>query len=343
MIRFCSLACALIAGWGVVAAAQDGPVPTLRAYTNLVQIPVLVLDPVDRRPMPAIEEGRFFVSLNGGPMFRVTHSRVEGDDPISLAILLDLSQPFPNLMGRMDDAVAGLAPEWLRAADHVSIYAMDCGLVRSGANVAGDAAALRQAVGGALEAWRARGRRKGSCARPWHLWDSLAWVTRALSAEHGRRVIVAVTDGQDRGSANSWNLLRAFAEERGVAIFGMEQLADRMAAFRTASTSTEANFTAVCDSSGGTVLTASEKDIAEQMRQLMALVRGRYILEFPHPVSTTGGYIGMRIAIEGANAIIRSTGIGVPVDDPAVLNDPTVIPADPSLAPQLGKKEMAPE
>ncbi len=90
-------------------AAQDASTPTLHVYPNLLQIPTLVVDQ-DHEPVTGIPESRFFVSLDGGPRFRITHARLEGDDPISLAIVLDVSQPFPLLMTRIDDAIAGLAP-----------------------------------------------------------------------------------------------------------------------------------------------------------------------------------------------------------------------------------------
>src|ERR1035441_9798993 len=99
-----------VAGWCAAALpAQDDGVPTLHVYPNLVQVPALVLDD-DLKPIVPIAEKRFFIRVDGGPKFRVTHARLEGDDPISLAIVLDFSQPFPRLMAKMDDAIAGLAP-----------------------------------------------------------------------------------------------------------------------------------------------------------------------------------------------------------------------------------------
>ena len=65
--RVCNAALWLC-GLGIAAAcipslqAQDAP-PTLHVYTNLVQIPTLVLQ-ADRKPLAApLAEGRFFVKL----------------------------------------------------------------------------------------------------------------------------------------------------------------------------------------------------------------------------------------------------------------------------------------
>ena len=306
-------------------AAQDASTPTLHVYPNLLQIPTLVVDQ-DHEPVTGIPESRFFVSLDGGPRFRITHARLEGDDPISLAIVLDVSQPFPLLMTRIDDAIAGLAPLSLRAQDHVSIYSMDCNLVRPVGDVAADPVTLKRGVDLALQQWKKHGRERwtSACRQPTNLWDSLMMVTQALYARPGRRVILVVTDGVDRGSKTTWNELRESAQERAVAIFGMVQAADTN--FRRGSNNPKDIFNSVCNLSGGLVMTAEAKSLAEQMQRLVGMVRGRYIVEFPHPVDTKGGYHDMNITIEKSDAYVLPTGIGVPADNPAVLKDPTTVP-----------------
>ncbi len=87
-------------------------------------------------------------------------------------------------------------------------------------------------------------------------------------------------------------------------------------------------------------MTAEAKSLAEQMQRLVGMVRGRYIVEFPHPVDTKGGYHDMNITIEKSDAYVLPTGIGVPADNPAVLKDPTTVPLDPGDAPQLGKRKV---
>ena len=322
-------------------ATQDGDVPTYHAYANLVQVPVLVLDQ-ERKPMAPISEGRFYVSLDGGPKFRVTHARLEGDDPISLAVVMDVSQPFPDLIRRIDVALAGLAPVSLHAADRVSVYSMDCDLVRSAARVPAEAATLKRAVDLALQAWNERGRtrRKGDCREGLGLWDSLTVAVKALSEGPGRRVILVVTNGVDRGSKTPWNVLRDYAQERGVAIFGVVQMGDMNPAFRTGSGNRENLFNGLCELTGGMVIASSQGNLAADLKRFTALLRGRYIVEFPHPVDTVGGQHGMDITIGKSDAFIRPAGAAVPVDDPAILKDPMTISSDPSHAPQLGKRKV---
>jgi hypothetical protein len=328
------------AAWSVAGlAAQDAETPTLHVYPNLVQIPTLVVTP-DREPVTGIPESRFFVSLDGGPKFRVTHARVEGDDPISLAIVLDVSQPFPVLIAKMDDAIAALAPLSLRAQDHVSVYSMDCNLIRSVNDMPADPATLKRSVDVVLKPWRTHGRERwrSGCKEPSNLWDSLTIVTQSLYEHPGRRVILVVTDGVDRGSKTRWNELRMYAQARAVAIFGMVQTGDTT--FRTGLRNPEDIFSSVCDLTGGIVMTAEAKSVAEQLQQFTELLRGRYVVEFPHPVDTKGGYHDMSITIDKSEAFVLPTGIGVPVDNPDVLTDPKTVPLDPSSSPQLGKRKV---
>jgi hypothetical protein len=200
--------------------------------------------------MGPIDERRFFVSLDGGRKLRVTHARLEGDDPISLAILLDLSQSDPKIMLRADQAIASLAPLSLHAKDEVLIYALDCKLIRPEDEGTTDAATLKRHVNLVLKQSQPADHNdeKASCQDPSYLWDSLANIVQTLSRRPSRRVILAVTDGVDRGSMNSWNALRDFAQERTVAIFGLVQPADITA---SSPKQNEAPFNQICQLSGG--------------------------------------------------------------------------------------------
>ncbi len=100
-----------------VPGQQNEPIHTLHVYTNLMQIPTLVLGPNRERLEKPIAESRFSVSIDNGPWFRATHVRREGDDPISLSILLDVSGDSSALMPKIADAISGLAPLSLQARD----------------------------------------------------------------------------------------------------------------------------------------------------------------------------------------------------------------------------------
>ena len=333
----------VLCGFAVAGRAQDSApqdsIPTLHAYANLVQVPTLVLS-YSRELMPLVASNRFYVRLDGGPRFRVTHARIEGDDPITLYILLDLNQGNAKALETMEDGIGSLVPGALHAVDRVTVYSLRCNLVRSADISATDGTKLASTVKTLIESQDVRlhpGAQK--CPVHWHLWDTLAGMTTDLGMEPGRRVILAVTDGEDWGSKTTWNRLRMYAQEKGVAIFGMVQAASLLSVQGRRS-SQEPIFNSVCELSGGMVLPFDAKRAAVTLAQFVGLVRGRYIVEFPRPMSTTGGYHDMEITIANSDAFIRPAGASAPVEDPKVLDDPMTVPMDPADAPQLGKRKV---
>jgi hypothetical protein len=328
-----------MAGWGrgLPARAQDADVPTLHVYANTIQIPVLVLGE-DRKKIAPIAPNRFSVNFDGGPPFRVSHVRLEGDDPISLAILLDLSGADAEVSSKLEDAIGGLAPFSLRAQDHVSVYGLDCELTRYASDVPAEQAHLKKLVHEALQSWvdRRRDKHGSKCEQQVQLWDALAFATNQLSALPGRRVVLAVTDGKDNGSLHRWNEVRVFAQANAVAVFGMTYVPWLPAGSPSLGKASEDPFRSICELSGGLVFSANRNDVAKRLKGFAELVRGRYILEFPRPYNSTIGQHELVVTIDMSKAFIRSTGISVPLQDAKVLADPTTVHTDPASAPEVG-------
>jgi hypothetical protein len=148
--------------------------------------------------------------------------RLEGDDPSALSILLDVSGSDADLMRDIDDVIAGLSPTYLHPSDHVSIYALDCSLTPSLHDLPADSTQLKDGVEAVLRGWNSRLKQtQATCTNAVHLWDALAVIVDNMSSLPGRRAILAVTDGRDKGSLSTWNELRASAAASGVAIFRM--------------------------------------------------------------------------------------------------------------------------
>jgi hypothetical protein len=209
--------CTFVLCWldSVASVAQGDDTPTLHVYPNLVRVPVLVLGE-EMDPLRGIAASQFYVSLDSGPWFRVPHVRPEGDDPLSLAIVLDLNEPAPELEKTMDAALAGWAPGSLTGEDRVSIYVMDCELKRSAEAIPADPVRLRQAVDAAQAGWVARGRKMDKeCLNPATLWDSLSAVMQDLQQQADWRAVLVVTEGVDRGSQTTRRDLQVMADARG--------------------------------------------------------------------------------------------------------------------------------
>ena len=110
--------------------AVQPPPPTLHVYTNLEQIPVLVLTS-DHQRMKPVDTSKFRVRLDSGPAFAPKYVRQEGDDPISLAVLIDTSNPKNELIPQLAQAIGDLAPDYLHPQDLVAVYRFDCNLIRT--------------------------------------------------------------------------------------------------------------------------------------------------------------------------------------------------------------------
>jgi hypothetical protein len=322
---------------------QDGPIHTLHVYTNLIQMPTLVLGPYREKLKKPIAESRFSVSIDSGRWFPATHVRLEGDDPISLSILLDVGGDATDLVPKIDDAIAGLVPLSLHPVDHISIYALDCSLVRSWNNVSAGNEGLKDAVDNALQSWTIRRQKKHgpNCRQSIHLWDALAYLIGESYKLPGRRVILVMSDGKDRGSENSWNDVRLYAQVTGVAVFGLTSMPQYGTSDnrRFLQLGGESPFPSICELSGGMVMFTSTRSLEETLTRFVAMLRERYIVEFPRPANSTAGSHDIRVTIaKGEGNFIRSSGISVPLPDAAVLRDPTTVPSDPSLTPEQGTR-----
>jgi len=339
----------------------EEPIHTLHVYMDLIQIPVLVLDSEMGRMKP-VDPTKFLVSLDSGPTFHPRHVRQEGDDPITLAILLDVNGE-PDVMPRISAAISALAPDSLHPSDHVTIYSLDCTLVRSLQDAPADPERLKAGVDRALESWTERRKIKHPepCAKRVQLWDAMAFTVSELGALPGRRVLLAVTDGVDHGSTAKWNELRSFAQGKGVAIFGYAPSARNMGGRMTMmgqgsgrigrsapivptmsidSGSAEDPFNSICQLSGGMVMSADPQFMPKQLVKFATLVRERYILEFSRARNDTPGEHGILVTInKSPTAYIRPAGVTILMPDSAVVNDPNTIPRDSTGAPEMGPRK----
>ena len=322
-------------------APLEEPIHTLHVYADLVQVPTLVLAKNHEPLKTPIPENSFSVSIDYGPWFRVTHVRPEGNDPISLAILLDPTGAAANLMPKISDAIAALATSSLTTRDHISIYVMDCGLIRSLDDLPVESPAeLKHGVDLALAPWKAP--QKAPCRQSVYLWDAMGFISNNLYKLPGRRVMLVVSDGYDRGSVRSWNEVRTFTQASAVTVVGMTNSVTSVWNRSVLWLQNEANpFQTICELSGGILMPTNPDSIGKTLDRSITMLRQRYIVEFPRPSNSTKGEHDMRVKIaRSGDDYIRVSGVSVPMPDPAVLADPTTVPSDPSHAPEQGQRRI---
>jgi hypothetical protein len=340
MLQTCLFASVLVAP--CCRAQQDEkPVFTLKVYANLVQVPTLVLDH-DRQPLPPIDFRRFLVSLDDGKKFAPTHVRMEGEDPLDLAILLDVSGSERDLLQSFADAATAMAAKSLHAQDRVSIYALNCGLARSALLMPAEPGRVKEAVQRALSAAALNAmKRGGACRNHVYLLGAMVAVVKELSGSRGRPVVLVVSGGVDSGSTVPWNDLHGYAAGEGIALFGMNDgYEDPESVWRTDKTDP---FRRLCESTGGIVMQASARDLQKRLQQWIAMLRNRYVVEFPRPqhLSTGAHSIDVSIKKDGL-AFVTLAGVSVSLPDPKMTSDPNFIPSQQGADIPVGTRRPRP-
>jgi hypothetical protein len=316
--------------------AQSLPTPTLHVYENLRQVPVLVLTSKYQRMKP-VDTSKFRISLDAGQLFRPTYVRQEGEDPISLAILIDASKPGNDMLPQLSQAIAALAPDYLHPQDHVSIYLIDCTLNRTAYDAPANATMLKQSVDMALTPWQIRRDQKPRsvppCKASMPLWDSMNNVLDDLTQLPGRRVLLAITDGVDEGSNTMWRQLMLRVQLRSVAVFGLRPAA--------ATIKPEDKFNQICNLSGGVEIQPTDAIVSWRLQEFTKIVRERYILEFPRGRDEKAGIHALGVFYRNKSDLyIVSTGISVSVASEDEKKGANTILEDPSRAPAEGSRKV---
>jgi hypothetical protein len=349
----------LIRAQAATPATQPPAATTLHVYTNLKQVPVLVLTANYERMKP-VDTSKFRLSLDSGPLFRPTYVRPEGEDPISLAILIDASKPDNKLLPQLSKAIAELSPEYLHTQDHLSIYVLDCTLIRTAYDVPADAAMLKQSVDSALAPWQIRQKLKqgflAPCKPSMPLWDSINNVMDDLTQQSGRHVLLAITDGEDEGSKTLWTHVLHRAQIESVAIFGLLQMPitgmqrrKETGGFSKIAASylltSEDKFNQVCDLTGGVEIQQRNAIVSWRLKEFTKMIRERYIMEFPRGRDEEAGIHTLTVSYRKKdNLYIVSAGISVPIASDDEKNGANTIPDGPSRAPADGhRRKLTPK
>jgi hypothetical protein len=177
----------------------------------------------------------------------------------------------------------------------------------------------------------------------------------------GRRVIVAVTDGEDRSSGISWSDLKTYAQVHSVAVFGVKYLepavrpgmsvnrtgracagagfeaCTRIGLYRSA---TEDSFNSLCQLSGGSLFVIGKRSLWDTLMWVTTMLRERYVVEYPRPRNSTPGVHSLDVRVDKGDYIILPSGTSFPMLDPAILADPATIASDPSHTPQQGGRRV---
>jgi len=312
---------------------------TLHVYTNLVQVPTLVLNQ-DMKPLPLLTKEQFTLSLDSGPKFRPTQIHLEGDDPIVMGFLLDTSGSEEDLIRSASAAIASLATHALKPRDRIAIFAFDCSVVASPRLLDPNPADLRAATEDLLKTTSMHGRKNSDCYHTGQVWSYMASVVNALSKFPGRRVVVAVTDAFDNKSKVTRAEVQEFATNLSTSIFTVDydrRVHNPIDDIRNRASRMDVQL--ITGGTGGLILPTTPTTFADTLKNIVTLLRGRYIIEFPRPSNTSTGTHIIDVKVPKKDAVVLSAGVSVPLPSDKELNDPDNVPSDPTRAPTVGTQK----
>jgi hypothetical protein len=121
-ILFLGLCCNSV---GVAQGADTNNPYRLQVYVDLVQIPTLVLTSL-HKSYPGLSPESFSVTFDGKRVSHPEHVRLEGDDPVTFAVLLDVDQREQlEIAQRFSKDLEPSRPEVFTSNDRASVFADD--------------------------------------------------------------------------------------------------------------------------------------------------------------------------------------------------------------------------
>jgi len=338
------------------------PISTFHVYTNLEQIPVLVLT-ADHLRIKPIDTSRFRVRIDSGPFFVPKYVRQEGDDPISLSILIDATKQKNELIPQLSQSITELAPDYLHPRDLVAVYRFDCNLIRTLYFKPADSNVLKDAVDRALESWHSGGEKRasgGSCKPSMPLWDSMAKALADLSRQPGRHVLLVVSEGEDTGSKTPWTQVMRSAQIDSAAVFALTNLSVQIfkneednrpghLVYRPQATENlkvlqdpENKLDLICELSGGLEIQTEHRFEALRLKEFTQMLRERYILEYPRGKDRKAGVNTLEVSLGNDNFYIRPSGISAPVASEDEIKGLNTAPTNPTSTPTVGPRRAVP-
>lgn len=328
----------------VVPTGPDYAAPyTLHVYSNLVQVPTLVLNQ-HGTVETGLQLSDFRMQLDAGPSFAPLSYRVEGKDPLNMALVVDVSAAVaPKQLARFQQNFRVAVSSLFTQEDKLSLYAINCVLGRSRVlQMAATDSGIPHLLDEVIE--KAKTGKADTadtgCAGQRRLWDAVALAVKHLESAPGRRVVLVLSDGADQVSMNNWNEVREFAAGLGVAVFGIRSQPMLLSPNRAGGlqSAREDVFDLLCGGTGGVAFMPKHGDLEAGVAEAMQMIRGRYVLEFQRPRNSTAGHHLIEVKVPDRKAMVRPGGVAVKLMNASIANDPSTVPMDDSKAPSVGNR-----
>jgi hypothetical protein len=301
---------------------HEGAPYTLHLYARLVELPTIILLPKIHASTP-INPQTINITLDSGRPFHPSSIRLEGNDPLSLAILLDVSDDdHSNLLPALSQSFSAWLTGSFKPHDHLSIYSLHCDLLRSADAQPPNPALLQPALDRAIASSFAHDKKsRPSCPKAVGLRDSIYFIMSRLSELPGRHVLIILTDGNDEKGSIHWSDLASAATLHATTLFAL-------AAPSLTLNQWGGDLNNLSQRSGGFFYSTTPAFLPAAMARFVELLRTRYILQFSMPEHLGAGIHQVNVTLTKTDATIRPSGITVPLPDPSLDHPPTDLPSE---------------
>ncbi len=285
---------------------------TLHVVVRELQVAALVLDQ-HRKPVASVDPKSFLLQIERRPKFTPMRVHREGDDPLTLAVLLDVSRERKYL-DQLPDALATLREKALLPHDRLLLSAVDCkGILYTGDTGTPDAvrkATQQLLASGLLHGAMHRGK-PDLCTERAHVWDEVAHALRRVSMYSGRHAVLVVSEGYDGGSLSTLTNLQDFTTSIAGTIFVLPSIDMSGPNVR------RSPLDQLVTLSGGVVLDPPARDgITASFLECVEMLRDRYILGFNQPANLRRGHNDLHVSIPHTHYDIHASGVSTPSDVP---------------------------
>ncbi len=295
----------LALAFSVQIASLDGQQPIFRGGTSLVDLYVTVTDK-EGRLVPDLGESDFVIFEDGEPRpIALFETEVR---PITAVIMLDTSRSTTESLNAMPMIVGG-AQQFLNSmlpGDRARIGSFNDTVKIIPSGFSDDVYYLNQALAQLHYGWFTK------------LFEGIWEGLEALAEVEGRKVVLALTDGQDSDSIVGWGdvLERAVADEVMVYAIGLE--VDYPEGNRWVHTKPDPSLRKLAEETGGGYFELEETDaLLKTFRRVSEELHKQYVIAF-EPSARDGESHEIRVGAVGDDmtARARRSYIATPTDGP---------------------------
>jgi hypothetical protein len=296
------------------AASPPSETPTIHVTTDLIEVPVLSLKP-PFQPVSGLNRSNFTIRLDGGPAFHPSYVRRQGNEPLSLSMLVDAEASEQwHLSTALQTAIGNVPSDLLHDTDRLSFFVSGCRLVRSlynaPANLNHDRETIVHAAADSNFKMAFDGEK--SCQRP-AVDKVLETVISQFAADAKWKVLLIIESGERPMEARSLQEVQGIAAVRGVTIFAIKYL--REGSFPSSIYSATEGLNLLVGSLGGVSIHSSFEDLGAVIETVLSIIRQRYILSFPRPGNGSSGAHRLEIRSNVKGVIVRSSAASAPLLD----------------------------